>query len=385
MGDSIFVGGEFASAGNQSVANLAQWNRTSKTWLPVGETTNNSVNDYVHAIVPHGDDVYLGGEFWIAGGKRARKNVKWNHVTNEWSSLGKGIGGVCGKYCKPQVRAITVLAEQVFAGGVFTKAGNTVANHIARWDGRAWSALGEGIMGGDFPGVIAMANDGRRVYAGGTFTRAGDIGAENIAMWDTQRQRWQPLGSGLNRYVSALAMAPNGNLYAAGGFTQAGSLNVNHIARWDGARWHRLGKGLTNSPAHRGPVYINGLAMHGSDLYVIGTFDTAGDGTAHSIAKWDGQEWSSVGNTDIYTVNLFALTVSEAGTVYVGGVFHSINGVPTEYIARWDGNQWSSLGGGTNSSVFELASAGSDVYVSGPFVMAGEKSSYLFGLWHEVR
>ena len=35
----------------------------------------------------------------------------------------------------------------VYAGGTFTKAGGSTANHIAVWDGSAWSTLSSGLTG----------------------------------------------------------------------------------------------------------------------------------------------------------------------------------------------------------------------------------------------
>ncbi|HYV29047.1 MAG TPA: hypothetical protein VFA77_16050, partial [Candidatus Eisenbacteria bacterium] len=35
----------------------------------------------------------------------------------------------------------------LYAGGDFTTAGGVNVNQIARWDGKAWSALGSGLSG----------------------------------------------------------------------------------------------------------------------------------------------------------------------------------------------------------------------------------------------
>ena len=51
----------------------------------------------------------------------------------------------------------------VYAGGEFTKAGGVAARHIARWDGRSWQPLGEGIDGE----VYAIAVDGDDIYVAG--------------------------------------------------------------------------------------------------------------------------------------------------------------------------------------------------------------------------
>src|ERR1044071_3361393 len=41
---------------------------------------------------------------------------------------------------------------------------------------------------------------------------------------------------------------------------------------------------------------VNAIAISGSNVYVGGTFDAAGDISANYIAKWDGTTWSTLGS-----------------------------------------------------------------------------------------
>ena len=52
---------------------------------------------------------------------------------------------------------------------------------------------------------------------------------------------WEPLGSGTDDYVHALAVGPDGVVYAGGEFTEAGGQAANYIAMWDGSEWSSLG------------------------------------------------------------------------------------------------------------------------------------------------
>jgi hypothetical protein len=54
----------------------------------------------------------------------------------------------------------------LYIGVVFTKIGNTVANCIAKWDGRQWSTLGRGVD--DAVEAFAFSADGS-LYASGAF------------------------------------------------------------------------------------------------------------------------------------------------------------------------------------------------------------------------
>ena len=68
-------------------------------------------------------------------------------------------------------------ADNLYIGGSFIAVGNVVANHIAKWDGSAWSAFGAG-MNDD---VRALAVSGNDIYAGGFFNKAGELSANRIA------------------------------------------------------------------------------------------------------------------------------------------------------------------------------------------------------------
>jgi hypothetical protein len=58
----------------------------------------------------------------------------------------------------------------LYCGGKFTAAGTSFCNRIAKWDGKAWSALGTGMDST----VTALACDKTgNIYSGGKFLRAG--------------------------------------------------------------------------------------------------------------------------------------------------------------------------------------------------------------------
>jgi hypothetical protein len=52
---------------------------------------NNGLNDWVLAIGNNDDELYVGGQFTLAGGISANSIAKWDGT--HWSSLGSGIGG----------------------------------------------------------------------------------------------------------------------------------------------------------------------------------------------------------------------------------------------------------------------------------------------------
>src|SRR5437667_10652494 len=90
------------------------------------------------------------------------------------------------------VYAVAASGTNLYAGGSFNMAGGATANHVARWDGSAWSALGSGVNGV----VNDLAISGTDLFASGTFRIAGNVTANGIAKWDGTT--WAPLGSGLS-------------------------------------------------------------------------------------------------------------------------------------------------------------------------------------------
>jgi formylglycine-generating enzyme required for sulfatase activity len=101
----------------------------------------------------------------------------------------------------------------LYAGGGFFMAGGTTANHIAKWNGTSWSALGTGMS--FYSGVFALTVDASgNLYAGGGFTTAGGTTVHRIAKWNGTS--WSALGTGMNNTVSAITLDSSGNLYAGG-------------------------------------------------------------------------------------------------------------------------------------------------------------------------
>src|SRR5215472_420041 len=101
------------------------------------------------------------------------------------------------------------------------------------------------------------------------------------------RQQLEPLGSGMNGVVGALAVSDS-DLYAGGAFTNAGGIAANYIAKWNGSTWSALGSGVNS--------YVYALAVSATDVYAGGSFTSAGGTAANNIAKWDGSSWRALGS-----------------------------------------------------------------------------------------
>jgi len=202
-----------------ATTNLQAATFSDDNWSSIGSIRNagplpRSVGGVDAAATDVFGNLYVGGEFTIAGGVFATNIAKWNGST--WSALGLGIDG--------EVVALLASGRDLYAAGAFTTAGASAAKNIAKWNGSSWSPLGSGMNGT----VLALAVSDGELYAGGFFTTAGGYPANHIAKWNGTC--WSPLGSGMNGGVDELAVS-GGNLHAGGSFTTAGGKVSAYLAR----------------------------------------------------------------------------------------------------------------------------------------------------------
>jgi hypothetical protein len=375
-GPALYAGGHFTVAGGVEVNHIAKWDGASGEWSALGS----GMNGAVHALTVFDDGspgsgpaLYAGGNFTTAGGETVNFIAKWNADSGEWSALGGGLNNA--------VRGLAVFDDgapgsepALYAGGVFTTAGGVSANFIAKWDPATeeWSALEGGVDGS--VRALAVFDDGApgtpdswpALYAGGTFTTASGLPSSRIAGWSAPqpgccKPHWDnTLGQpGMNDRIMALIVfddAPgtpeSGGgpaLIAGGQFTSAGGVPAGGVAMWDGESWTPMGRSLPNSVVLALAVYDSGA---GPELYGGGT------GAAAGVARWTGAEWADVPGAPTSWIG--ALHVHDAGDgpeLYVSGAFINLPTLdgPTDYIARYDGVNWRAVGGGLNSVVNAFA------------------------------
>jgi hypothetical protein len=280
-GGKVYAGGTFTNAGNSGADNLAVWNGTS--WERFCTAPDETIGN-VKALQVIGPTLYVGGDFQdgagidtadyllacdlatgtprattvdpahpfsgpvkaltatsdgtlYAGGRfgnleniPAADNVAYLDGAG-WHAMGAG-GGPCACALDAYVRGLTSNGTDVFVGTEGSNvAGIAQADHVVKWDGSEWSAVGSNTSGanGWFPAgtnIYDLASDGSNVFATGTFQDAnGNTLADNVAWFDGTN--WQPVGSngaGNGPWLgegAALAIVDR-RLYAAGNFTSAG-------------------------------------------------------------------------------------------------------------------------------------------------------------------
>lgn len=370
----LVIGGFFKDIAGVPCLNIARYD--GRSWHSFGLGTNDTI---VALRVLSNGDLVAGGDFTTLGGALCSYVARFDG--NSWLPVGKGMDFV--------VNAFATLANgDLIAGGSFKSAGGVPCSYVARWDGRAWYAMSSGI--GDkaiWPTVYALVTlPNGDLVAGGVFTSAGGVPCNNVARWNGKT--WSALGEGVNGQVRALAVLPAGGLAVAGHFTSAGGVSCNGIACWDGRNWSSLGTGVSLDQT----AGVRALTvLPNGDLVAGGDFTTAGGAQCNGIARWNGAAWSplgeGIGGETRLSACVYALVTLQNGDIIAGGTFTRFGGVQCNGIARWDGKFWSSLGKGVGYSgdmVLALAVLpNGELVVGGSFVTAGGRVSAFLARWSE--
>src|SRR3990167_9270887 len=141
----------------------------------------------------------------------------------------------------------------------------------------------------------------------------------------TSAQSWQPVGSGLNKYVSEFVVYKN-QLYATGIFEKNGNGDtLNGLAKFNGSDWERVS---ISAKGGIGPacVFNNKLILGGEILCSDGKY-------SNRIASWDGTNWNHLGK-GLSSSSWSSEMEVYKNELYVGGAFDSAGGKKVEYIAR---------------------------------------------------
>lgn len=375
----IYVGGTFAEIDGVPATNVAVYDRLSRTWSALGDKVPSG---WISAIAVDGDDVYIGGYFSRVGNISTANVARWDGQS--WHAVGNGmtqqsyVEGLAiyrgdlyaiGSFSAGAIRAIdvarldgstwrsmgvtsTIIAtalhvhdDELLVGGLRIGVSDSVFGCLLSWNGVQWRSLDANLDNFDYVSSVASGPSGE-LFIGGFFDSDS---LNSVAQWDGSA--WRGLGSGIRRKqyglqpsVTSLAVDASGDLYVAGYFfDSAGAQSAFDIARYDGDEWNTVGGGVYHG--------IDALDFADDTLIVVGEFTQVGSIVAHGIAGWDGASWSAFGRVHRAggVVNKFARAAN--GDIFVGGDFNTAGGIGVNNVARFDGNRWQPLGAGTNSPV----------------------------------
>jgi hypothetical protein len=233
IGSTLYVGGSFQNGADIDSADyLLACNLSTGASSSTVDTAVHSFNGGVYALTADSDgNLYAGGQFINLESIPSADHVAAYLGGGIWQAMGSG-PGVGGGAVDSFVRSITSHGTNVYVGSDSVNiAGIAQADHVARWNGSSWSAMGSNTAGPDgwFPAssfIYSMMTSGPLVFAAGSFQNAnGNPLADDIAYFNGTA--WHPIGSngaGNGPFIgNGLALAPfRQHLITGGNFTSAG-------------------------------------------------------------------------------------------------------------------------------------------------------------------
>jgi len=328
-----------------------------------------------------GAEIYIGGSFTTIGGVAAPRIVKT--VTSpkgiEFIPLGTGLSNA-------ECYALASFQGNLYAAGYFDLAGGVPGTaKLARWDGSAWNSIGAQLelFSNQLWGLTVWnSGQGDNLYIAGNFQNIGGTSASYIARYDGKAFHalgTTPIAGNVPLIIFTSHVHDDGTgpaLYVGGRFTSIDGVEASRIARWNGTSWSAVGAGVTGSGS---TPSVNTMVTFddgtGPALFVGGqTFVTAGGVTANRVAKWDGKNWSAVGDGFANGI-VWRLAVYNDGTgdaLYAFGTFTASGATPINRMAKWNGTSWEQWGGGANGTVFNALAIAGDPGVGDALILAGQ-------------
>lgn len=170
----IYACGNFTVADGKTVNRVAAWDGT--TWNPLAEGLDGGSSPIAYSLAVFNDALIVGGLFTKAGNQDVANVASWQDST-KWSSLGEGVKG--GTY--PYVSKMCVIGENLFVGGNFTIAGSLTVPKFAKFS----SSSGWLNVGGNFGTVNDMVTINNSIYIASSTNNAYKLAKLNDKSWST--------------------------------------------------------------------------------------------------------------------------------------------------------------------------------------------------------
>lgn len=222
----VVIGGLFSNIGGTPQANIARLN-TNGTLDAVLGTVGAESTVYAVAIQSN-QRILVGGDFTSINGASRNFIARLLADGTVDTSFDPGFGANGG------VRAVVVDGSgNVLVGGQFTSFNGAAQRRIVRLtaNGGVDPTFNPGTNLNGIVSSIALQTDGK-ILIGGTFTQYGATPRANLARLNSDGSldtSFNP-GSGLNGFVSDVAVMVDGRVAVGGGFTAFNAINRNRMA-----------------------------------------------------------------------------------------------------------------------------------------------------------
>jgi hypothetical protein len=288
--NQVFATGLFTRICGIQATSIARWD--GNQWKALTNTSGSSI-DGGHALAIIQDSLYLAKYEWAA-------DSNWVIRVDSSFALRKLLPGFWRSNPNPASNQVPILYDivdfrgQMVVCGEFDRAGNRIIQGIAGRTDNGWEPLGGGLSG-YIPNTYNLVAPHSMLvwkddlYVAGNFLKAGDTVVNGVARWDGQR--WHSVGQGFNAAALGFAVYQD-ELYACGEFTASGQTELGGVARWDGQQW--VNPGFQLGPQIPGALwYVHTMREIDNKLFILGGFKNAiidGDTlTCNGVVVFDGR------------------------------------------------------------------------------------------------
>lgn len=336
----------------------------AQNWTPMLEGVPFSVSTIYGDSIDH--LLYTGGGFSLSGSFRV-----WNGFV--WTDLN------LPSNAEP-ISEITRFKDNIYIGGGFNFMDTVLCKGLVKWNGQVWDTVTTQIDDGTlwYGGISGLLSTDSFLYVLGSFDSINHVKSPGIIKYDGAN--WFAIGDFENSFpggatadIFSCAAIYNDEIYVGGNYHDS-SGHTHRIAKFDGLNWSDVGQGI-NGPF----AGVEDLQVYQSELYVAGTFKKTEGDPGDFIAKWNGTTWSEVGlgmaglsptynNGQVHDLYVYN------NELYACGVFHYAGGVPALYVAKWNGSEWCGFGDTLDNVSVSLGSFNDELFMGGGFEVIGTNS-----------
>ncbi|KAI0035858.1 cortical protein marker for cell polarity-domain-containing protein [Vararia minispora EC-137] len=292
-GDEVIVlGGNFTFASGRA-AGVALYDPSSATLRALaGEQPNGTV----HALLVSGEQLFVGGEFTLAG-VSVNGFAVYDLGTQSWETGIQPLVPAAGS--SVLVRSLTTSSARggtVVVAGRFASAGGLACNGICFVDAgnKQWNAVGQGVLG-EVAGVDYVGDNQEVLVVAGSLALSGASSATNVLQYAFANNSWAAVGDAQNvpGLVTAITVNDrNASSIFAAGRTSDGTSSF--LSFFNGAIWSTVGSTLGSSNISQLAMVplqdthaANGIVQQDRMLMVSGALEDSSFGSA-AAALFDG-------------------------------------------------------------------------------------------------
>lgn len=357
IGTDVYVAGNFNAVGGVPASRIAKWNGSSWTALGTGIPPNPSTN-YEIKLAVAGSDLIVAGDFTEAGGVPVNRIAKWDG--SSWSPMGSGLNGRYGQWTV--AKALISAGSDIYVGGDFFMAGCNISPFFARWRQTQWIGSSDG---GDWHtpanwgnGSVPAPSTSVTIAANNASISSADVTLSSLIVTSG---RTLTIGAGRTLTVTGNLDLANGNLAGPGSLVVNGDLRLNSGNITD------LSSILSNGNIHLGGGNISGSGPVTLNACWTGAI-SGGSSTSMILSPLTrcvtpaGTYRFTVGTGSVYSpVELTNVVGNSSFTVEAkAGQHATVPGLPDNRLQRW----WELTNGGITSA--DVTFNYSDAEVVGP-------------------